>query len=348
MKSFRDRNPYAVGIVSLLIIGVLTGLAFMVGLLHLLEKTYAMEGTFTQASGLRNGDEVKLAGVRVGRVTGIHADRDEGLVRVEWVINDGVDIREDAKADIALETLLGSKYIRIRDAAEGDELMADLPRARRVIPYQECGSDGLCVERTTTPEDVFDITREATDRIEATDNDRLNKLIGQLAGITEGKRATLTDLINGIGDVSVAISEREGKLADLLDQADELSATLASKDRTLIRLIDSSKVLLDFLVERRSQLADALGAGSDAVRALSRLIEANRAQLDAILDDLAPTLATVDRNLPDLNRALAVAGPAFYGQALAGSHGPWQDIYIAALGPDIIGILEDATGQGGP
>jgi phospholipid/cholesterol/gamma-HCH transport system substrate-binding protein len=348
VRSFRDRNPYAVGIVSVLVIGAITGLAFMVGLLHLLEHTYTMEGTFTQAAGLRGGDDVKVAGVKVGRVTKIEADRREGLVRVQWVINDGVDIRDDAEADIALETLLGSKYIRIREAAAGDSLMADLPRAQRVIPYQECGGDGLCVKRTTTPQDIFDITRQATDRINQTNNERLNQLVLQLAGITEGKRATVTDLIKGIGDVSTAITARDGQLAELLDRADTLSANLAAKDQKLVRLIDSSKVLLDFLVLRRDELATALGSGSDAVQALSRLIDANRSQLDAILDDLGPTLATVDRNLPDLNAALAVAGPAFYGQALAGSHGPWQDIYIAALGPDIIGILEDATGQGTP
>ena len=71
VKSFRDRNPYAVGIVSMLVIGVVTGLAFMVGLLHLLEDTYTMEGTFTDGAGLRSGDDVKVAGVKVGRVTGI-------------------------------------------------------------------------------------------------------------------------------------------------------------------------------------------------------------------------------------------------------------------------------------
>ena len=345
MKSFRDRNPYAVGIISVLVISAITGMTFMVGLLHLLEHTYTMEGTFTQASGLRGGDDVKLAGVKVGRVTGIHADRKAGLVRVEWVVNDGVEIRDEAKADIALETLLGSKYIKITNANDGDDRFDALPRAKRVIPHEECSGDGLCVERTTTPEDIFDLTREATNRIEATENDRLNQLVEQLANVTEGKHATITDLINGIRDVSSAINARDGKLADLIDHSDQLAANLAAKDQSLVRLIDASKTLLDFLVQRRQELAVALGEGSDAVQGLSRLIQANRASLDAILDDLAPTLATVDANLPDLNRALAVAGPAFYGQALAGTHGPWQDIYIAALGPDIIGVLEDATGQ---
>jgi phospholipid/cholesterol/gamma-HCH transport system substrate-binding protein len=345
MKSFRDRNPYAVGIISVLAIAAITGMAFLVGLLHLLEHTYTMEGTFTQASGLRGGDDVKLAGVKVGRVTGIKPDRKAGLVRVEWVVNDGVEIRDEAKADIALETLLGSKYIKITNANEGDDRFDALPRPKRVIPHEECGGDGLCVERTTTPEDIFDITREATNRINATENDKLNQLIEQLANVTEGKHATVTDLINGIRDVSTAINSRDGKLADLLDHSDQLAANLAAKDQSLVRLIDASKTLLDFLVLRRQELAVALGEGSDAVQGLSRLIHANQVSLDAILDDLAPTLATVDSNLPDLNRALAVAGPAFYGQALAGTHGPWQDIYIAALGPDIIGVLEDATGQ---
>jgi phospholipid/cholesterol/gamma-HCH transport system substrate-binding protein len=348
VKSFRDRNPYAVGLVSLLILGALTGAAFMVGLLHLLEDTYEMEATFTDAAGLRTGDEVKVAGVKVGRVTGIHADRENGLVDVTWVIDRGVDIGEDAGADIALETLLGAKYIRITDPIAGDRLMADLPREERTIPHEECDADGVCTARTTTPVDVFDLTRDATERIEETDNDKLNQLIDQLTRITDGKRGTVTDLIEGIDQVATAINEREGELADLLDSADELAGNLATKDQTLVQLIDSSRSILDFLSQRRAELAAALGEGSDAVRSLSVLIDTNRANLDAVLDDLHPTLATVEANLPEVNRALAVLGPAFYGQAQAGTHGPWLDIYVAALGPDIIGILEDGLGTVSP
>jgi phospholipid/cholesterol/gamma-HCH transport system substrate-binding protein len=333
VKSFRDRNPYAVGIVSMLVIGLLTGLAFMVGLLHLLEDTYSMQGSFTDAAGLRKGDDVKVAGVKVGRVTGIEADREAGLVTVEWVVNDGVDIGQDAGADIALETLLGSKYVRITNPAEGAHLMADLPDEERQIP----------VERTTTPVDVFDLTREATVRIEETDNEKLNQLITQLAEITEGKRGTITDLIESVDTLASAINEREAQLDALLASADELAANLAAKDETLVALIDSSRTVLDFLIQRRDQVAAALGAGSDAVRSLSVLIDTNAAELDAILDDLHPTLATVDANLPALNRGLALTGPAFYGQSLAGTHGPWQDIYIASLGPDILGILDEVV-----
>src|SRR5687768_8696632 len=101
MKSFRDRNPYAVGLVSVAIIGLLTGLAFAVGLLHLLEDTYTMSGVFPDASGIRSGDQVRVAGVKVGRVTGIEADREHGNVIVTWVVNSGVELGSETTAEIA-------------------------------------------------------------------------------------------------------------------------------------------------------------------------------------------------------------------------------------------------------
>src|SRR3546814_16649377 len=82
VKSFRDRNPYTVGLVSVHVIGAITGMAFLVGLLHLLEDTDEMEAKFTDAPGPRAGDEVQLAGVEGGRVTGGDRTREHGLGRV--------------------------------------------------------------------------------------------------------------------------------------------------------------------------------------------------------------------------------------------------------------------------
>ena len=176
MKSFRDRNPYLVGIVSVLLIGAATGFAFMVGLLNLLEKAYPMEGVFSDASGLRNGDDVKLAGVKVGRVTDIEVDRPSGNVRVSWVIDEGIEIGDEAGAEIALASLLGAKHIRINDPTAGDTLMEDLPKEQRVVP----------LERTKVPFDLFELTRIATEGIEELETEKLNDFLVDLADITDG------------------------------------------------------------------------------------------------------------------------------------------------------------------
>ncbi len=331
MKSFRDRNPYVVGTLSVLLLGAATGFAFLVGLLNLLEDAYPMEGVFSDASGLRVGDDVKVAGVKVGRVTDIEVDRATGSVRVGWVVNDGIDVGRDATAEIALSSLLGAKHIRLDDATAGELTMAELPEEQRVVP----------LERTKVPFDVFELTRIATDGIEELETDKLNAFLVDLADITDGKAATVEDLVEGIDRVGRAVNERDAEFEALLDQADRLSATLADKDDELIALLDSSDRILDLIVARRNDLALVLGETAETVQELDRLISTNKDRIDSVLDSLAPTLDVVARQQDDLDAALAWLGPATLQQSRGGQQGPWQDIFVRGLGPDAVEGIQD-------
>lgn len=331
MKSFRDRNPYLVGIISVLLLGTMTGAAFLVGTLNLLEDTYSMEGVFSDASGLKVGDDVDLAGVEVGRVTEIEVDRPSGSVRVSWVIDKGIDIGNEAAAEIALSSLLGAKNIRINDATAGDTLMAELPSEQRIVP----------LERTKVPFDVFELTRIGTEGIQELDTEALNELLVDLADITEGKAATVEDLVTGIREVGAAVNQRDEEFASLIDQADRLSATLSDKDDEILALLDSSQQILDLIVERRNDLAIVLGESASAVQELNRVISDNKAEIDSILDSLAPTLDVVSAQQDDIDRALTWLGPGLLQQSRGGGQGPWQDIFVRGVGPDVLGGLGD-------
>jgi len=334
VRSVRDMNPYVVGLVSVLLLGGATGAAFLVGTLNLLEDAYPMRATFTDASGLRAGDDVNVAGVEVGRVTDIDVDREAGAVIVEWVVDEGVEIRDGAGAEIALSSLLGAKEIRILDPMDGDVAMSDLPEEQREIP----------VERTKTPFDLFELTRVATESVQELESDQLNQFLVDLADITDGKAATVADLLEGIRRVGAAVNDREQQFDALLDQADRLSQTLADKDDELLSLLDSSQQILRVLVERRSELATVLGESADTVVELDRLIAANQQQLDAALDSLAPTLDVVSAQQDDIDRGLAWLGPGLLQQSRGGGQGPWQDIFIRAAGPDVVETLQDVYG----
>ena len=66
MKSFRDRNPYIVGMASVGVIAVFVGIAFFVGLSHALQNTYTMSGVFADSGGIAGGDNVLVAGRQAG------------------------------------------------------------------------------------------------------------------------------------------------------------------------------------------------------------------------------------------------------------------------------------------
>jgi phospholipid/cholesterol/gamma-HCH transport system substrate-binding protein len=326
VRSFRDRNPYAVGLVSVLLVGALTGAAFAVGLTRFFERTYTLKAEFNDAAGLRGGDQVRVAGVKVGRVTDVKANRQRGLIEVTFDVKQGVEVREGVHAEVALETLLGAKYIRLTSVMQGNDVLEKLKSndPKRTIQ----------VGNTKTPYDIFELTRNATDNITTLHTDQLNALINQLADVTQNKKQSITDLVDGLDKVSTAISSRDAELRQLLDRADTLSATLASKDQTLVSLIDQSKKILDLLATRRNELAQALGSGADAVSQLSRLIGDHKQQLDSILTTLHPTLDVVSANQAHIDAALAWLGPGFYDQSLAGTHGPFLDVFINSLGVD--------------
>lgn len=330
MKSFRDRSPYAIGIASVLVIGALVGFAFMVGVLHLLEDTYPVKAVFTDAAGIRPGDDVRVAGVKAGRVTGIEADRVHGLVVVEMVVNSGVELGRDTTAEIALETLLGSKYVRLAGPVRAPYLK-DVPEKRRVIP----------VERTTTPFDVFELTTLGARRVEETDTEKLNTFIRQLAAVTSGDPKDIQTLIHTVADVSSAISARDTQLAQLIERFDRLSALLDEKDKTLVGLIDQSQAVLDVVARRRDDIARGI-EGTDKVAAeLAHLIGANKAQLDAILTTLHPTVDLLDKHAREIDAGLTWVGAGAIGLARAASHGPWQDVYVRAVGPDVVQVIAD-------
>jgi phospholipid/cholesterol/gamma-HCH transport system substrate-binding protein len=336
MRSFRDRNPYLVGLVSAAILGVIVLGAFSIGLFHVFENTYTVKAVFNDASGISAAANVRVAGVRVGRVTKVEADRSAGNVVVSMVVNHDVRLSaRNTKAEISLATLLGAKYVRLSGTVTAPYLH-DLDAARRVIP----------VERTKTPFDVFELAKVATHNIEATDTNKLNQLIKQLGTITEGKQAQVAELFDGLNKVGTAISARDLQLRDLLDQADKVSGTLADKDRTLVSLLDQSQAVLDLVARRRADIAHGLESTDVAVGQLAGILSTHKTEIDSILDTLHPTVDILDRRQADLDRTLTYLGPGALGLARATVHGPWADIYVRSLGPGLIGFLQQLQGTG--
>jgi phospholipid/cholesterol/gamma-HCH transport system substrate-binding protein len=326
--SFRERNPYVIGITSVLVLALLTGLAFSVGILHLLEKTYPVKAEFSDAAGIRSGATVRVAGIKAGRITGVKADRTTGKVVISMVVNKGVHLGPDTHAEVALETLLGTRFVRLSGPVVKPYL-EDEPESARTIPN----------DRTKTPFDIFELTKIGTKSVEATDTAKLNQFIKDLADVTEGKHDQLAQLLDGVNKVSTAVNDRQGQLRELLDRFDQLSALLAEKDQTLVSLIDQSQGILNLVEQRRNDIASGLQTTDQLTQSLSGLLSANKGLLNSILATLHPTLDVVTKQQQHVDAALSWIGPGSLGLAKATTHGPWADIYVRAVGPDVPGIL---------
>jgi phospholipid/cholesterol/gamma-HCH transport system substrate-binding protein len=270
--------------------------------------------------------------VQVGNVSSVTADRQHGRVVVRMAINDGVRLGPNTRAEVALATLLGAKYVRLAGKVSDPVL-----KSGAVIPN----------DRTSTAYDIFELAKEGTHRIEETNTDQLNLLIKQLATITTGKEQAIQDLIHGIGQVADAIGQRDAQLSSLIDRADTIAETLAEKDQTLVTLLDQSDGLLKVLANRHDAVAEGIREAAVAIGHLAGVVNTHKGDLDTILDTLHPTLRILDDHESDLNATLAWIGEGTYGLALSSSHGSWGDVLVRSLGPDVVALLGALAGGGG-
>lgn len=86
-----------------------------------LKKNYSVVAEFDNASGLKAGAAIEIAGVSVGKVSGVRLGQ-QGLARVTMVINREITITMDAIASIRTQGLIGDKYIKIIQGADSEML----------------------------------------------------------------------------------------------------------------------------------------------------------------------------------------------------------------------------------
>ncbi|MEU8249146.1 MlaD family protein [Nonomuraea sp. NPDC048916] len=322
VKSFRDRNKIAVGLVSLAVLGTVLVATFLVGNLGLLEGGYTMSGTFVDSGGLRTGNDVRVAGVRVGEVTEVRADYGQGNVVVTWRVDDDVRLGRGTRADIALSNLLGGRYVKLTGPVSAP-YVDQLPESARRIP----------VERTGVPTLINDAVKDATRLVEKLDTDAVDDLVTELGKIDTSERGRVTRLLKNIGDLSDTISRSEPDLRRLLDNGTRVMKVLERKDKQLGRLIDAIEVMLKELRGRRDELRTLLGDGSDLVESTTRLISRHEKSLVRVLDDTGAITTRLSGGNERFNELLAWAGPTFSGLSTMGGQGPWLEAVASGLGP---------------
>lgn len=330
MRSIRDFNPTSVGLISMAVIGGVVAVIYAVATLGLLEDNYQMSGVFEDAGGLSSGAGVKLAGIDVGQVISVDADRERGQVIVVWEVDSGVDLGPEPTAEISLATLLGGEYLRLGGTVE-EPYAADLPEEERRVP----------LERTAVPFQVNETLGDTTELIDAVDADEVNDLVSEFAELADGSRQPIGELLDGLERVGTMLVDREDALDSLLDETEVLTDTLADKDQALVAVIDASEGVLDQIVARRDELAAVLGDGSEVVQTLNGLIEDRRADLDAILFDLEIGLAAIERQQDDIDTFLPWLGPTFFGATKPLSHGPFADVAVTSFGPNFVAVLSE-------
>lgn len=316
MKSFSSRNPITIGLVSMLVVLGLLALAYRADSLPVIGAGDEYSAVFSEAAGLDPGNEVRIAGVKVGKVTSIRLSGGHVLVTFRAK---NADIGNASSASIQIKTLLGEKYLAIEPA--GDKPLAG------PIP----------LERTVAPYDVVEAFNTLSDTVGQLDTNQLAASLRTLSATFRDTPDEVRASLDGLSRLSVTIASRDQQLAHLLDNTNQATGVLAARNEDINRILADGTKLLDELRVRESAISQLLDGTRRLSEQLRGLIRDNENQIGPTLDELDQLTDTLQRHQDDLAAAIRRLGPfaTVFGNALG--NGRWFDSFIDGLLPPLPG-----------
>jgi phospholipid/cholesterol/gamma-HCH transport system substrate-binding protein len=304
----RERSPVAVGLISIVLIAMGMYLAFSINRFEGLRGVYTVSADLEDAAGLQAGNEVRVAGVKVGKVVEVALTPDAARVKME--VGDDVRLPVETRLEVKLKTLLGQKYIELRfprpylEAASGG---ADPSGATE--GYLEPG-DVIPMSQTEIPFEIHQAATQGTAVLQEIDKPALQRMLSVLAGTVDVSKQELRRALTEVSRATAVLDANEQGISDLLRNTRRVTGTLAQSDDELEGILSSSADVLGVLAERRSTTSSLLAA-TDALSAdLGLLIQLVRGDVQVGAADLNLVLAAVEDELASVETAIAELGTA--------------------------------------
>ncbi|MFI6098908.1 MCE family protein [Lentzea sp. NPDC051213] len=314
-----QRNPIATGAISLTLIALLLLAAFYSDDLPIVGGGTSYAADFSEAAGLVPGNEVRVAGVKVGKVTkvGLNGDR----VRVTFKVKDAW-VGDRTTAMIRIKTLLGQKFLSL-----------DPQGSAPLSP-----GDPIPKERTLAPYDVNEAFNGLATTVGQIDTKQLADSFTVLSDTFKNSPEHVRGALDGLSALSKTISSRDEQLAKLLANTRQLTKTLADRNAEFEKLLADGNLLLGELRKRRESISALLTGTRDLARELSGLVQDNQNQLKPALEQLGRVTTILQRNQDNLERSVALMAPFYRVFANTLGNGRWFDTYICGLLPPSVNL----------
>jgi phospholipid/cholesterol/gamma-HCH transport system substrate-binding protein len=266
---------------------------------------------FSDVYGLREGDDVRMAGVRVGRVEDIELQGNQA--NVTFAVQNDQRLFGNTVASVTYQNIVGQRYLQLSLGKEGD---IDTLPPRSVIPLERTDPSfdvGTLLNgyeplfSTLDPSDADNLTKGVIQSLQG-DQSSIASLVGQTSTLTEtfaGRDQTLGTTITSLNTVMQNLAKQNTDLDDVITQTHQVVADFDARRTALVASTGS----VARVVRRLSEISDAVTPALDE-------IVTRQPGFSRHLVEIEPQLAFTGDNLPLMLKGLArMTNEGAYGNA---------------------------------
>jgi phospholipid/cholesterol/gamma-HCH transport system substrate-binding protein len=270
---------------------------------------------FSEAGGLTAGNDVKVSGVTVGRVTDVSLSRGKALVG--FTLDGKVRLGSETTAHIRTGTVLGARMLTLEPAGTEALHVAD------TIP----------VSRTSSPYSLTNAVGDFTNNTAGTDTGSLTQSLDTLSDTIDRMAPQLGPTFEGLTRLSETLNSRNESLGKLLKNAADVTGILSQRSAQVNTLLLNANDLLGVLNERRYAVVNLLANTSALSLQLSGLVADNEKELAPTLEKLNSVTAMLEKNRDNIAQALKGLAKYQVTQGESVSNGFYYNAFVGNLIP---------------
>lgn len=249
------------------------------------------KAVFDDVSGLSVGDDVRVAGVDVGKVRDIDV-RADNTVLVTFDVRRGQELTAGTRVTIQYRNLIGDRVVQLSrgDGADDEQVMP----VGATIPATQ----------TASALDLDTLLNGFKPLFAGLSPTQVNELSGQLVQVLQGQQSSVATLVEQIASFTTTIGDREELIGQVIRNLNSVLGTVEDRKETVGLLLDRLDALLTGLDGQDTQVLDAAERISAFAGRTSTLVERARGDLRADLEGLAVTARGLNKSSGTLDAVL--------------------------------------------
>jgi phospholipid/cholesterol/gamma-HCH transport system substrate-binding protein len=282
-------------------------------------KTSGYTAHFTDASGLKAGDDVRIVGVKVGQVSRITVSEGGGssLADVGFDVEAQYKLPASVTATIKYRNLVGQRYLSLGTDV-GDT--RTLPAGGEIPPERTQPALNLTV--------LFNGFKPLFQALSPAD---VNKLSYEIIQVFQGEGGTIASLLSHTASLTTTIADKDKVIGQVIDNLNTVLGTVNGRNPELSGLIDQTQQLVTGLAADRKPIGDAVSALGDLATTTSGLLADARPALKDDIGQLGALSSNLDDSQTLVDHLLQVLPGNLQKFTRTLSYGSWFNYYLCGI-----------------
>ena len=300
------------------------------------ESTY--HATFVDASRLKAGQKVRIAGVPVGAVSGVKLNQDN-TIDVKFGIDKRYALYSSTRAVVRYENLVGDRYLEI---TSGPGELRKLPPGATIN-----------AQHTQPALDLDALLGGLRPVLKGLDADKVNTVSSAVIELLQGQGGALSNVLADTSAFSSALGQRDQLIGDVINNLNAVLKTVDERSAQFSTSVDQLQQLISGLAKNKDDIAGAIPPLASTTTDLTQLLQNSRRPLQGILENTRPLATEIDNRKAEVNNDIEQLGEDYLRLAALGAYGSFFNIYFCSVtikinGPAGSDILLPLGGQVDP